>query len=224
MPDASRPVRSRNDTQARIIGAVGDMLARDGFRALGINALAREAEVDKVLIYRYFGDLRGLIDAYARRGDFWYRAEDIVPPGPPIAPPAVGGFVADIFRRHTNALLVRPQTLEILAWETVERNALTAELETVRESVGLEALAHAASRLPSGHGLDLEAFAALMAAATNYLAVRSRSIKTFNGVDIGSAEGRERLFSIMGQMAQALLGHGALERKTTPQPGATHDD
>jgi AcrR family transcriptional regulator len=66
----SKP-RNREATRARLIDAVGALLARKGFKGLGINAVAREAGVDKVLIYRYFGGLQQLIAAFGREGDFW---------------------------------------------------------------------------------------------------------------------------------------------------------
>jgi len=44
------PIRNREATRARLIESVGNLLAREGFRAVGINAVAREAGVDKVLI------------------------------------------------------------------------------------------------------------------------------------------------------------------------------
>ncbi len=44
--------RNRGLTASKIIDAVGHVLARDGFTKIGINAIAREAGVDKVLIYR----------------------------------------------------------------------------------------------------------------------------------------------------------------------------
>ncbi|MGF1454498.1 MAG: TetR/AcrR family transcriptional regulator [Alphaproteobacteria bacterium] len=197
--------RSRQETQARILAAVGTVLARDGFQALGVNALAREAEVDKVLIYRYFGDLDGLIAAYAEAGDFWYRPEDVLPALRTVAPEEVGPFVGALFQGHLDALLARPLTLEILAWETVERNGLTAALEAVREERALILMDRAAACLPPGTTTDLAAFSALMGAATNYLAIRSRMITTFNGLDIRSAEGRTRMTAMIGDLAQALF-------------------
>ena len=44
-------IRDRGQTQQILIGAVGRVLAKDGFVGLGINTIAREAGVDKVLIY-----------------------------------------------------------------------------------------------------------------------------------------------------------------------------
>ena len=47
-------------TRRRLISAVGSLLAREGFKGIGVNAVAREAGVDKKLIYRYFDGLPGL--------------------------------------------------------------------------------------------------------------------------------------------------------------------
>ncbi|RJF88756.1 TetR/AcrR family transcriptional regulator [Oleomonas cavernae] len=51
--------RDRAATQARLVAAAGNVLARDGFAALGVNRIAVEAGCDKVLIYRYFGGWKG---------------------------------------------------------------------------------------------------------------------------------------------------------------------
>jgi AcrR family transcriptional regulator len=52
--------RDSGETKTRILDALGRLIVRDGLATVGINALAREAQADKVLIYRYFGDLDGV--------------------------------------------------------------------------------------------------------------------------------------------------------------------
>ena len=75
--------RDSAKTKERLLEAVDDVLARDGFGGLGVNTLAREAGVDKVLIYRYFGGLNGLLKAYAEAGDLWWTVEEITADAPP---------------------------------------------------------------------------------------------------------------------------------------------
>ncbi|MUM78904.1 TetR family transcriptional regulator [Pseudodesulfovibrio sp. F-1] len=72
------PIRNREITQQKLIGAVGKVLAESGFRHLGINQVAREAGVDKKLIYRYFGGLPGLLAAYGDTAHFWPSAEELL--------------------------------------------------------------------------------------------------------------------------------------------------
>ena len=38
--------RDKAETKARILAAVGKLLAESGFKSLGVNAIAREAGVD----------------------------------------------------------------------------------------------------------------------------------------------------------------------------------
>lgn len=56
--------RDRHQTEQRLIDAVHELITTEGFDQVRINRLAQQAKVNKILIYRYFGGLSGLIDAY----------------------------------------------------------------------------------------------------------------------------------------------------------------
>ena len=188
--------RDREATKKALIAATGRVIARDGFARLGINAIAAEAGFDKVLIYRYFDGLGGLVSAYAQQGDFWPGPEELL------------GMAIEDFRKKTpadqmatimenlaSAIRRRPLTLEILAWEMVERNELTAHLEDMRERQGRSlaaALQDGADALREPP-VDEDALVAIMTAAILYLAARSRKIRTFNGLGIRQEEGWRRL-------------------------------
>src|ERR1700683_223442 len=73
----SRAARDSRATRERILDALGTMVMRDGLASIGVNALAREVGCDKVLIYRYFGDLDGVFSGFAARGDFWWSVEEL---------------------------------------------------------------------------------------------------------------------------------------------------
>lgn len=203
-PRAARP-RDRAETERRILAAVGETLAKVGFRALGVNAIAKRAGVDKVLIYRYFGGLNALLAAYAERGDFWYSVDDLI--GSRLPPPkrdTLAGWLELAFRRHVAWLKARPVTLEIMAWETIERNELTVALADVREQRGLAAMEQVMARFGLPAGLDVAALVALFAAATNYLLIRARGVRYFQGLDLRRDEGWDRLFTVIGQVGERL--------------------
>ena len=127
--------RDREATRARLIEAVGSLLAREGFKGLGVNAVAREAGVDKVLIYRYFGGLQQLIAAFGREGNFWPSIKELS--GGDIEAYhqlPVADQLSHLSRNFIQAIRKRPITQEILAWEMIERNELTIVLESVREN------------------------------------------------------------------------------------------
>ena len=47
--------RDREATEKRLLDTIGKMIAEDGFEKIGINAIATQSSVSKILIYRYFG-------------------------------------------------------------------------------------------------------------------------------------------------------------------------
>lgn len=200
----ANPVKSRDAaaTRARILDAVGTLLSREGFGALGVNAVAREAGVDKVLIYRYFGGIDQLLEAWASELDFWPSVEEILGSSPESDPSA---FAAGMLIRHLNALRSRPHTLEVMAWEAVERHPLTRILDRVREARAEQLMA----AIPShrfGEGQDLPAISALLSAGLQHLLLRSRTVNTYNGVAIASPEGWGRIEGAVQTLCKALVG------------------
>src|SRR6516165_8161538 len=109
--------RDREETRKKILAAMGNLLARKGSRGLGINAIAREAGVDKVLIYRYFGGLPDLYRAFALEGHSFPTLEEVtegrlhdlakLPPAE-----AVKKFILGFAR----AIRHRPLTKEMMRW------------------------------------------------------------------------------------------------------------
>src|SRR5271169_2991505 len=70
-------VRNRPVTERKLTRAVEKLLARGGFGMLGLSAVAREAGVDKKLIYRYFGNLDGLVTAVVQSPGFFPTLQEI---------------------------------------------------------------------------------------------------------------------------------------------------
>ena len=77
MQAPSKP-KNRDRTEQKIISAVENLLLQQGFPAVGINAIAREAGCDKVLIYRYFDGLDGLLQRVADNNDLWWSVDEII--------------------------------------------------------------------------------------------------------------------------------------------------
>ena len=137
--DGAPRVRDRRATEERILAAVGHVLARDGFSGVGVNAIAREAGIDKVLIYRYFGGLPELLRIWGASGRFWPRVSDLLLADPDLpSRPAAERYVR-FFDHFIDELRRRPLTLEVLAAEVQQRNELTEILEAEREAWGDEA-------------------------------------------------------------------------------------
>jgi AcrR family transcriptional regulator len=199
-------VRDRIATQERVLTAVGQVLARDGFAAMGINAIAREAGVDKVLIYRYFGGLDALLRTWGASGKFWPSVAELLGDRPQdvLSLPVTDRY-AVFFDRFIDALRARPLTIEIMAAEIHERNELTAILEEEREQWGAQAEAIFAGeefeRNPHLLGITL-----LLLAGVQYLLVRARKIRVFGGLDLRSDGDWQKLKDSIRAMTKHVLG------------------
>lgn len=196
--------RDSDAMRARILAAVGRMIVRDGLAAIGVNALAREAACDKVLVYRYFGDLEGVYAAYAAQSDFWWTVDELTRGVDPLRLTAAEAMKT-ILRRHAQALRARPVTLAVLAAELTNRTRLVVALEALRERRALELSAWIGGRYRLPPSADVEAIGMLLGVAVNYLAVRARTIRTMGGVKIKTDRDWERIFAAIDSLIDGVL-------------------
>lgn len=198
--------RKRDSTAAKIIEAVGSVLARDGFAKIGINAIAREAGVDKVLIYRYFDGLPNLLSAWAGSGAFWPTVEQLIDASPPnlMALPLAQRYT--LFLNHfIDSLRARPLTIEILAGEINHRNVLTEIIEQQREQWGNEVIRTLTQASDHAAYPELLPLTNVLIAGVQHLLIRARSIRNFGGLDIQSDEAWHQVKQSIALMARKLL-------------------
>lgn len=203
--------RDRAGTEAAILTAVGTVLARDGFGSFGVNALAREAGVDKVLIYRYFGGLPELLRAFGEQGDFWPTDDELldgIDPASNLAA-ADAADAADVWAtvavNAVRGIRRRPLTIEILAWELVEQNDLTRVLEETRQSQWVRLAAGADGRLPAATE-EVRTAITMAFAATAYLLARARTIDSYADLDLGTDDGWTRVEAAVAASVRRAAG------------------
>jgi AcrR family transcriptional regulator len=171
---------------------------------LGVNAVARQAGVDKVLIYRYFGGMPGLIKAFGQEGDFWPSIEELA--GGDIEAyrllPLEDKLIA-LGQNFLRGLRIRPLTQEVMAWEMVQRNELTEELEIIRETRMLRF--GDLFIATEGAKVDLMAIISIIGAGLSYVVCRARRVRRYNGVDLDGDEGWNRIETAIEQMVKGIL-------------------
>jgi len=200
----AKTARDSDAMRARILEALGALILSAGLEGVGVNALARAAGCDKVLIYRYFGDLDGVYAAFAVSRDFWWSVEELTQ-GLDARSPSFAEALKILLRRHASSLRSRPVTLAVLASELTHRTPLVIALETVRERRSLELSAWIAARFSQPPGVDLEAVVMLFGVAINYLAVRAEKIRVMSGVAIQSDADWERILAAVDAIVDAVL-------------------
>ncbi len=197
--------RDKEQTKVRILAAVGKVLAESGFRQLGINAIAQEAGVDKVLIYRYFGDLAGLLQSFGQEGNYWPSVKDLVAGVNANPETSRADWATQLLIQLLYELQKRPTTQEILRWEILEGNELTQELAIARNRVATESLRLLADKFGLSKHQDLSAISAILIAGVVYLVLRSKANPTFLGIDFNSPQGWQRIVQAAGSIIQATF-------------------
>lgn len=136
--------KNKETTKSKIYQALVDILENEGFQSVGINSIARKAGVSKVLIYRYYGGLEGLLKEYKNH-----------PNSSPVIREDQLSYLADEFdlikndqeklnefrlelAKHTvysaiENLKSNNGLQEILRWQTIESNAITEFLQLERQ-------------------------------------------------------------------------------------------
>jgi AcrR family transcriptional regulator len=181
--------RDSHETRKRILKAVGRLLARSGFRGVGVNSVAREAGVDKVLIYRYFGGLPNLLKAYAEGGDFWPSANELLTAVRDRETKTQAELAASLLIEFGRALRRRPITQEIMRWEMLEKNQLTNALAHYREEQGMKLL----SLFRNVGNAEMQAIAALLGAGQTYLLLKAKTTDVYNGLELKKDNGWKRV-------------------------------
>ncbi len=214
--------RDREGTQRRLIEAAVEILREQGYASLGVNAIAERAGVSKVLIYRYFGDLSGLLDAVPQHLDFTKTGlvdTDLFAPGDP-AP--FRDRIREAFLEFHDRVASDELTQQLMIQELQADNELTRAFADARERRGVDASDRVAASCAGWAAdgtldVDIHALLALASAGFYYLTLRSRTVQMFNGVDIQSSEGWYRISDTLALlMERALQAPGGGPRDPPP--------
>jgi hypothetical protein len=143
-----------------------------------------------------------LLRAFGEQGGFWPTDDELTGGDPDrLLDLDPQRRWATLVTNAIGAIRARPLTHEILAWEMVESNELTAVLEEVREAQFVRLMAQfgrdvdPAGSIPTSVGIAI--------AATSYLLGRSRHIRTSAGMDLHDDAAWARLDAAISQLIEA---------------------
>ena len=176
------------NAEKRLLIAVSQIIENEGFSKIGVNKIAKQAKCDKVLIYRYFGGLEGLLAAWAKDNDFYtlaYQAyservtkaessEDIIK------------LTQTVLLKQLNFLRTNKLMQELLAWE-LSGNSTFRSIQDERESK------------------DVRMFITILIASINYIVLATRQYRIFNGIDFSNPEAWELCKQTIYKYIRALF-------------------
>lgn len=179
--------KDREKTKQRLIEAVGSLLRTKGFQQVKVNEVASEAGVSKILIYRYFGDLDGLIDAYIRQKDFWisYQFEKT-------NSKHIQEAIKQMYREQIQSMRQDHAFKELHLKELADKKPLSDEIEKIRETHGI-ALINKVQQITQRPKQEVAALATILGGAITYLSLYEAMGDEFNGIDLKSEEGWEHI-------------------------------
>lgn len=180
-------MKDRELTQQKILQAVDNIIANDGFERLGVNAIAQKSGVSKMLIYRYFGGLDDLIAHYLLSKDYWANTDIHAIDGADVA-----GSLKRMFREQIIQLRNDVTLRRLCRWELTTDNENIRQLRDRRERNGCE-LIKAVSGFTHSHHIDVAALATILSASISYLVLIEEQSPTYNGINLRSNEGWEQV-------------------------------
>lgn len=186
-------IRDKEATKQRLIDAVGKILAERGFHNLGVNAIAKEAGVDKVLIYRYFDSLEGLLQTFLAQKDYFSNLQNFFGANLAFSEKVETIELSKrIFIGQLRQVLHNKELQEVLLWELNQKNALTDLLAETRETQG-RAVLQKMEEFVNFDTVDFPAIGNLIIGGIYYLVLRSRSVDTYSGINLTTDEGWQRI-------------------------------
>ena len=198
--------RDRFATRALILESAASIIASAGVSALGINSLAEAAKCDKVLIYRYFGGLDGVLAALSAERMLWPRVK-LAEGGDESLADAVQSLLLEEWAALSGSTLMLASATAELSNRGAPLGAATFEQRTELHAKMVASLRDAHHVPPY---VDLPAFVELLSAALTVFAMRAAhsTSKSTPAFDPASPQGWRRIEKILSAITRALLDSG----------------
>ena len=194
-------MKNREQTEEKIFEAVGSIIENQGFEKVGINAIATEAGVSKMLIYRYFGGVEELIAQYLIQKDYWANTDVVI-----INPEAVGNSIKSMFRRQVEQLRNDITLRRLYRWELFTDNQNIRQLRNRREENGCR-LIKMVSALTGCPDAQVAALASILSASISYLALLEDQCQSYNGICLQTDEGWNQLMQGIEMIIDLWIKH-----------------
>ena len=191
--------RDRETTERRLLDTIGQMINESGFEKIGINAVANQPGVSKILIYRYFGSVEGLMAAYIRQHDFWINFPQELPDRNQLQ-----AFLKNMFKEQIEQLRSNPTLKRLYRWELSSDNEMIVKLREQREKAGMQRLAKI-SELTGYPQEELAPLATLLTASITYLVMLEEFCPVYNGIPLNNDTGWRQIIQGIDTLIDKLL-------------------
>jgi AcrR family transcriptional regulator len=205
---ARKPRRSKDKELAKLelIFAVGEIIRTKGYTGLGVNKIAKQAGLNKKLIYRYFGTVDKLIEQYVIEKDFWMiTSQELRSNAEAESRMDLKDLISNILEEQFHFFYKEQEMQELILWELSGKSPLMNSISNAREDLGEKIL-----KLTDEHfkdsKLNFRALSALLTAGIYYIVLHGK-VSTFCGLDIRNAEDREEILNSLKFAIEIAFDH-----------------
>lgn len=185
-------------TKRKLLQAVEDILANEGFIALKVENISKVSGVDKKLIYFHFGDLQGLYNAFLRSRDFWFSKAFAAIPENLNRQAVIDVLTNQFAEMKDNKLLT-----QLLIWELSEKNDILSSLAEERDEVGNNLLKKIIEN--ESFKEDVQPLIALLVSGIYYLSMHATvNGSLFCGLDINKEEDANRVNDTLVRLLKSV--------------------
>lgn len=196
------------ETEKRLLEAVSYIIENDGFTKIGVNRIANHAGCDKVLIYRYFGGLDGLLVEWAKRHDYYsFAYSDFIDIIKQAAPEDTRQIVKDVLFRQLHYLKDNVLMQQLLIWELSGHSSFKRILEE-RERVGYKLQEELNKSLDIDNDNDMSV--AIIISAINYIVLFTRQYHKLNDIDFSKPEAWNRMETMISKYVDFIFDDSKL--------------
>lgn len=180
-------MKNKELTKEKLLNAVGEIIAEEGFEKVGVNAVSQKSGISKALIYRYFGSIENLIASYIFQRDYWINFHIELKDRDEIAT-----YLKNMFRQQISQLRDEVVLKRLYRWELSANNPATEELRVKREQNGVF-LINKISEMTRNPQKEVASMATILSASISYLILLEELTPTYNGINLQSDEGWEQI-------------------------------
>lgn len=198
--------RDRFATRTAILESAAAIIASGGLPQLGVNSLAHAANCDKVLIYRYFGGLHGVLTTLGAERSLWPLVE--LPPDDANHNQSLADSVRDLLLEEWAALSSATLMLQSAAAELSSPNPLGPATSLQRTELHAQIIAKIKATHHVPPYVDLPALLEILSAALTLFALRAAHADTpehTNSFNPATPQGWRRIERMLAAITRALL-------------------
>lgn len=210
-----KTVKNRLQTERKLIEAVGEIIRTKGYTGLGVNAIAKEARVNKKLIYRYFENVDRLIETYVIEKDYWLSFNNKIISQIDLKDKknTLIDAISSVLEKQFEFFWNEDEMQKIILWEISEKTTLLDSVCKVREEHG-NAILELADPYFKNSPVSLRGVSSLLVCGIYYMVLHAKKNEsTICGINVNSDAGRAEVQRSIRQVIEWTFNAAKSKRK-----------